>query len=126
MNQWMINGQVVLPVLFPMVCGLVVLGLNKKLSAKGRNAFVLFTLVAELILTMLSFAAKGSTVVLWHLTKDIPVAFHVDELTMLFTGLLAVVWLLVGVFSFEYMKHEDETEHAGEHTRSLSGAYFYG
>jgi len=126
MNQWMINVQVVLPVLFPMVCGLIVLCLNKKLSAGIRNAFVLFSLLAELLLTVFSFGAKGEVVLLWNLTKDIPVAFRVDEMTMLFSGLLSLVWLLVGIFSFEYMKHEDEAEHEAEHTKSLSGTVFYG
>lgn len=126
MNQWMINVQLVLPVLFPIVCGLVVLCLKKKLTVKSRNILVFLTLLINLAFTVLSWGAKENTAVLWYLTKDIPVALKMDSMSVLFTGLLAVVWLLTGVFSFEYMKHEEETEHKEEHTRSLSGACFYG
>ena len=126
MNQWILNVQLVLPVLFPVICGLAVFLLNKKCTAKTRNTFVLFALAAEVIITAFSFGARGREVVLWHLTKDIPVAFSMDSLTVIFMALLAVVWLMVGVFSFEYMKHEDGAEHTAERTRSLSGTCFYG
>ncbi len=115
-----------LPVLFPMLCGAAVLALKNKQNRKSRNAVVLAALVLELLLTAASFCLKGKEVVLWYLTKNIPVALKIDEMSILFTGLLAVVWLLVGVFSFEYMKHEEEAEHKEAHTRSLSGACFYG
>lgn len=115
-----------LPVLFPMLCGAAVLALKNKQNRKSRNAVVLAALVLELLLTPASFCLKGKEVVLWYLTKNIPVALKIDEMSILFTGLLAVVWLLVGVFSFEYMKHEEEAEHKEAHTRSLSGACFYG
>ena len=124
MNQWM-NLLLVLPVLFPIICGLAVLCLKKKLNIKNRNRFVFFALLMTLVLTVLSWGEKGGEVVLWYLTKDIPVAIKMDGMSVLFTGLLAIVWLFVGVFSFEYMKHEEETEHKEEHTKSLSGVCFY-
>lgn len=126
MNQWMLYLQFLLPVLFPIVCGLVVFVFHKKWSAKHRNGFVLFALLAEGLMTVFSFGAKGKEAILWYLTKDIPVAFSMDGLTVIFMGLLAVVWLLVGIFSFEYMKHEDATKHLEEHTKSLSAGCFYG
>lgn len=126
MNQWISNLQLMLPVLFPVICGIVVFGLKNKISKTVRNGVVVSVLVAELLMTFLAWGAKGKVMVLWYLTKEIPVAFQMDEMSMLFTGLLSVVWLLVGVFSFEYMKHEEETEHKEEHTKSLSGTCFYG
>lgn len=115
-----------LPVLFPVVCGVAVLVFKNKQSRTGRNAVVLSALILELLLTVFSFRFQGKEVLLWHLTKNIPVVLKIDEMSILFMGLLAVVWLLVGVFSFEYMKHEEEAEHKEAHTRSLSGACFYG
>ena len=126
MNQWILYVQLVLPVLFPVICGLAVLGLNKKCTAAIRNKVVLFALAAEVVITLASFGARGNEIILWYLAKDIPIAFSMDNLTVLFMALLAVVWLFAGIFSFEYMKHEDETEHAPEHTKSLSGSCFYG
>ena len=70
MNQWILYVQLVLPVLFPVICGLAVLLLNKKCTATTRNAFVLFALIAEVAATILSLGAKGRKVILWYLTKD--------------------------------------------------------
>lgn len=38
------------------------------------------------------------------------IAFKVDGISRLFAGLTATVWLLVGIYSFSYMTHE-EREH---------------
>ena len=126
MNQWILNVQLVLPVFFPVICGLAIFVWNKKWTAKTRNNFVLFALMAELAAVVISFGARENEVILWYLTKDIPVAFTMDNLTIIFMALLAVVWLMVGIFAFQYMKHEDSAEHAAEHTRSLSGTCFFG
>ncbi len=127
MSQFFITIQVILPVLFPVICGLVLLFCQKKInSKKRRNQGILAVMLFQLLLVILAWQGKNQEVIFWNLTKDIPVLFKIDGMSILFTGLLTIVWMLVGVFSFEYMKHEEETEHIAEHTRSLSGATFYG
>ncbi len=127
MNQLLMNIQVIAPVLVPVLCGLLLLVSGKKLTdRKIRNLAVFAVLVLQLVLTFFAWQGREQEIVFWNLTKDIPVLFRIDGMSMLFTGLLAVVWLFVGVFSFEYMKHEDETEHTEAHTRSLKGTTFYG
>ena len=127
MSQFLITIQVILPVLFPVICGLVLLFFQKKINSKNRrNQGILAVMLVQLLLVILAWQGKNQEVVFWNLTKDIPVLFKIDGMSILFTGLLTVVWILVGVFSFEYMKHEEATEHVEEHTRSLSGATFYG
>ena len=59
MNQWILNVQLVLPVLFPVICGLAVFLLNKKCTATTRNTFVLFALAAEVIITAFSFGGRA-------------------------------------------------------------------
>ena len=119
--------QVIFPVLFPVICGLVLLFSQKKInSKKRRNQGILAVMLVQLLLVILAWQGKNQEVIFWNLTKDIPVLFKIDGMSILFTGLLTIVWIFVGVFSFEYMKHEEETEHIAEHTRSLSGATFYG
>lgn len=126
MNQFLTTIQVILPVLFPVVCGLVLLFSQKKINSKERrNQGILAVMMIQLVFVILAWQGKNQEVIFWNLTKDIPVLFKIDEMSILFTGLLTIVWLLVGVFSFEYMKHEEETEHVAEHTRSLSGTTFY-
>lgn len=127
MNQFLMNIQVIIPVLFPVLCGLLLLISGKKLTnRKGRNIAVFIVLVLQLVLTLLAWRGEAQEIVFWNLTKNVPVLFKIDKMSMLFTGLLAVVWMLVGVFSFEYMKHEDSAEHKEAHTKSLSSNTFYG
>lgn len=127
MNQIMTNIQVILPVLLPVLCGGLILIYRKKLpERKMRNRGVFLVLIVEILLTLIAWQGKGQDVILWYLTGDISVMFRIDGMSVLFTGLLSVVWALVGMFSFEYMKHEESAEHIEEHTRSLSGTQFYG
>ena len=127
MNQILTNMQVILPVLLPVLCGGLLLAYRKKFSErKIRNFGVFLILIIEILLTLFAWQGKNQEVVLWYITSDIPVLFHIDGMSVLFTFLLSVVWMLVGVFSFEYMKHEESAEHAEAHTRSLSGSNFYG
>jgi len=53
---------------------------------------------------------QGGELVLINLTETLPVLLRVDGMTWLFTMVVSVMWLLAGVFSFEYMKHEDNNE----------------
>ncbi|MGN0506026.1 MAG: complex I subunit 5 family protein [Lachnospiraceae bacterium] len=126
MNQILELLQFAAPVFFPVLCGLWMISRKGKISRKNRCIFVTAVLVINLLLTVSAWTAKADAVVLWNLTKTIPVLLKADMLSKLFTGLLSVVWLLVGIFSFEYMKHEENAEHEEEHTRSLSGDTFYG
>lgn len=126
MNQLGIKIGVIAPVLVPVVLGIALLIWGKRLTKQLRNGVVVTALGLQPVLTILSWQGKNQNVVFWKLTKDVPVLFQIDGMAMLFSGLLAVVWLLVGLFSLEYMKHEDGTEHEKAHTKSLSGATFYG
>lgn len=43
---------------------------------------------------------------LFYLMKDVPIYFHIDALSKWFIIIVSIVWLLVGVYSIVYMKHE--------------------
>lgn len=45
-------------------------------------------------------------ITLFELIKGIPVYFHTDGITRLFVTLSSLVWILAGIYSFVYMKHE--------------------
>ncbi|MBR4718961.1 MAG: proton-conducting membrane transporter [Lachnospiraceae bacterium] len=44
--------------------------------------------------------------IIWNLTKDIPILFRADALGLLFFILTVTMWVMDLVFSIEYMKHE--------------------
>ncbi len=52
-----------------------------------------------------SWSGENSFTLL-ELMKGIPIYFHVDNVGRLFVSLISVVWVLVGIYAFVYMKHE--------------------
>lgn len=105
------NYMLLLPVLFPVLAGILVMTLKEeKIGKKNSKCLILISLILEVILMIVSIAQPGSSLTLWKLTETLTLRFHVDTITTLF-GLLAVsMWLLVGCFSFEYMSHEENRE----------------
>lgn len=97
-----------LPVLVPILMGVLVMTL--KGLRKNRQALVGTVLVSLAVSAALVFAAlsAGGDLALWKLTDTITIAFHVDGVSRLFAALTGIVWLLVGIYSVSYMKHEEE------------------
>ena len=108
------NGfALLLPVIFLAIASLFTLVIKKQFSNRSfRTVYVGIVLVVALLLNFNSIFSygNGSSFVLFNLTKNLPVMFKVDGLTKLFNILVSVMWLLAGIFSFEYMKHEDNNE----------------
>ena len=95
----------ILPILFPMLCGLAV-GLFPGLrDEKRRRFFVLSALSINLLLTVLALLSVAE-LRLCSLAPKMELVFRTDAVTHLFAGLTAFMWLMSGIFSFEYMKHE--------------------
>ena len=99
-----------LPVLFPALAALFTLMIKKTFSdRKYRTIYVGVVLVLTLIFNFFAILNyKGLT--LFYLTRTLPIEFKVDGLTYLFNSLVTIMWLLAGIFSFEYMKHEENNE----------------
>ena len=102
------NIGMLLPVVLPIAAGAAVLlakGLRR--NRKTLLTLVLGTLFLEAALVVWALYAKG-TLNLWQMTDSICLAFGIDEVSRLFAGLTAGVWLFVGIYSISYMKHEQE------------------
>lgn len=98
---------ILIPILFPILGGLV-LSLAKMMENNRaiRQIYIMSVLTIELALIFLFMQQKGSSCQLIQLVDRIPVSFQIDEVSMLFSGLTAVIWWLSGLFALEYMKHE--------------------
>ena len=111
---------IMLPIAFPFLSVIVSLVCRNAFerSAKRRNTWVAFTLVLEAVIVL--FASAAGTGILhaadpgqlkegisWAVTDRISLIFRIDPLSVFFSSLTAVIWLCAGIFSFEYMKHED-------------------
>ncbi len=102
------NIWLILAVFLPIACGVLILffpGLKKRNLLLG----VSFLSLAVSMLCVLAVAAGGEAEL--HLLQfggSLEVYFHVDPLGRVFAAVITVVWLMAGIFSCEYMRHEKE------------------
>ena len=94
------------PIIVPIVAG-IILEIIKKTEKTRMNLFVAAVLVIEAVLVFINTGRIGSEVTLFSITDNLPIYFKIDNLGIMFAILMVVIWLLAGIFSFEYMKHED-------------------
>ena len=102
--------MLLLPILFPAVAALFTLVIKNKFSERGFRTIYVFVVLALTLIFNLYAIFNCKELTLFKLTEKLPVSFKVDELTYLFNILVTVMWFLAGVFSFEYMKHEERNE----------------
>lgn len=108
---------ILFPIVFPVVCGLILLIMP---PPKSRRTVVGIVLAGLLFTAVSVFAAlrKGEAALnLFYLTRTLPIYFKIDETGSLFTVVVSIVWAATGIFSLEYMKRE-------ERERSFFGFYF--
>lgn len=102
--------MLIVPIFFPMLAALFTLVIKDQFSDRSfREKYVSAVLIINLALLLVALKGGGSLVLL-KLTDFLPVLLRVDNLTWLFTLLVSVMWLLAGIFSLEYMKHEEKNE----------------
>ena len=98
--------SLLLPIFFPMLCGVLVGLLPPLKEERRRRIFVLVSLGLTLLFTVWQLLLKDASLYVCTLAPKAEIAFSVDAVTRFFAGLIAFMWLMSGIFSFEYMKHE--------------------
>lgn len=98
------DGVLIVPVLFPIIAGLAVPYFQDE---KKRNNMIFAVLLLEVVLVAMLASLPQMQVVVWQMTDRLSIMFRTDGLSRVFALLMSGIWLLAGVFSFEYMKHED-------------------
>lgn len=100
-----------LPVLFPMAAGIITLFFSRgKAGKRGKRLLVFASLVLELVFVIPCLMGGEKALVLWQLADELLIYFQVDTVSRIFALLSVSMWLLVGVFAFRYMDHEDHEE----------------
>lgn len=93
--------SILLPVLFGAVLPFLKIG-----SRTLKLSLVAAVLAAEAALGLSVILGSERYLPLWSITESLTVGLRSDGLARLFIALFSFGWLLIGVFSFEYMKHE--------------------
>lgn len=117
MNYW-----IILPIVLPIAAGILLLvssflehirNPEKTIKPDHRQLTRLhvFTVLVLLVSVVLALAAAWTgekSITLFYLMKDIPIYFHIDDISRLFVTVVSIVWLAAGIYAFVYMRHEGE------------------
>ena len=99
------------PVFLPVLLGLIY---PYKKWLKSRTQRVVYVGVSLVLCGLLSLAvilsAGEEAFTLWSMTDALTITFRIDGTSKLFAVLTTVVWVIVGIYAFGYMKHEEEEE----------------
>ena len=82
-----------LPILFPMLCGVLVGLLPALKDESRRRTFVLSSLVLTFLFTLWQLLLKDASLYLFTLAPKAEIAFSADTVTRFFAGLIAFMWL---------------------------------
>lgn len=97
-------------ILFPVVAGCLLFLFARRGSRKLKAMYTTIVLAAEAALACLVAASETVTVEGASLTASIRLVLSNDGLSGLFCVLVAFVWLLVGIYSFRYLKDTRKPE----------------
>lgn len=96
-----------LVVIIPFVCGILI----PLIPWKSRKVMCIFietvVLLNSVLVWMLLLNRPQESFTLLKFTGNLSVTLHVDGLASVFAGLVATLWPLATLYSFEYMKHEE-------------------
>ena len=102
MNQYWILAAICLPVL-----GAAAIPLLPFRSRKAMLWYMEALVVAtSAIVALLLLGGKTEVFHVVHFVNDLSISFKIDGMTMVFAGLVAVLWPLATLYAFEYMTHE--------------------
>ena len=102
MSQYWILAAILLPILG----GILI----PRLPFRTRRPMLVYTEAVVLLTSAIVglLLLQGSTDVfdVVHFVGDLSISFKIDGMTMVFSGLIAVLWPLATLYAFEYMEHE--------------------
>lgn len=102
----MSNIWFLIAILIPIFSGALLL-VKRDTPRAVREIFVLFLgiLTSVIVLCLLAFR-PAEPLTLLRLSDSLSLTFQVDNLSMVFAAILAVLWPIADLYSFEYMSHE--------------------
>lgn len=97
-----------LPIVLPVVAGILIRALKLE-DKKKRQTFVAAVTIVNMVLTIVTLLlAKGQTLQLVRISDQISFALHIDDLSIVFGALVAILWVPTTFYAFGYMSHEGD------------------
>ena len=102
MNQYWIIAAIALPIL-----GAAAIPLLPFRSRKGMLWYIeAIVLLTSGIVGGLLLGGKTEVFHVVHFVQNLSISFKIDGMSMVFAGLVAILWPLATLYAFEYMTHE--------------------
>ena len=102
--------MLLLSIIVPVLLGLGILLTGRVQNRPALVAITAASLAVSAALGVGTVFRGGEELYLFSFGKNLEVYFRVDGLGRLFALVVDLVWLLSGIFAFEYMKHELEEQ----------------
>ena len=103
MSQYWILAAIALPILGSI--GIPLLPFRKR---NRMLAYIETVVVAtSCIVWALLYGGTTETFHVVHFVNDLSISFKIDGMTMVFAGLISILWPLATLYAFEYMTHEN-------------------
>ena len=103
MSQYWILAAIVLPILGGIGVPLLPFGKRKWMLTYIESVVVLTSIVVWALL----LNGKTETFHVVRFVNNLSISFKIDGMTMVFAGLVAILWPLATLYAFEYMSHEE-------------------
>ena len=101
---------IILAIMLPIVGGILV----RILPYKKKSGLYVFLQTIMIITSLIVWALilNGPTEVfhIVHFVNNLSISFKIDGMTMVFGGLVSVLWPLATLYAFEYMEHDERPD----------------
>ena len=97
---------ILFPILLPLL-GAFISFLFKEEQRKYKNITLFSILLLTFAFSLINCFVDTSILTLVNITDNLSISFKIDNLSKLFSVAISFIWLLVGVYTFEYIKHEE-------------------
>ena len=101
------NFFLLIPVLLPVIAGVISMKIAERRTRNVLNMTVLLA-TAALVIAVAFIPGLDGDLTVFRMTPALSVLLHMDSVSRMFSVLIACMWAVVGCFSFEYMKHEHD------------------
>ncbi|MBR1971971.1 MAG: proton-conducting membrane transporter [Oscillospiraceae bacterium] len=102
MSQYWILAAIALPILGASLIPLLPFSKRKRMLWYIESV----VLVTSMIVAGLLMGGKTEVFHVVHFVNNLSISFKIDGMSMVFAGLVAVLWPLATLYAFEYMTHE--------------------
>lgn len=99
---------VLLTFLLPLILGIILY--FTKLENRNKKNLLISIVIGFVVVLNIVLAFFNGTFDLFKLTPSLNIGFMIDKLASFFAIAISIVWLLVTIYSFEYMKHEENED----------------